>query len=75
MIIFSEDTEIARSILAMIASYLASLLEAGKSKCMACFIISLVGALSYSPRSAAVCLEVPSTFRVHQPELSGFISC
>ena len=35
MMIFSEDTEIARSILAMIASYSASLLEAGKSKRMA----------------------------------------
>ena len=30
MMIFSEDTEIVRSIPAMIASYLASLLEAGK---------------------------------------------
>ena len=39
MMIFSKDTEIARSIPAMIASYSASLLEAGKSKCIACSII------------------------------------
>ena len=34
MMIFSEDTKIARSIPAMITSYSASLLEAGKSKRM-----------------------------------------
>ena len=66
MMIFYEDTEIVRSILAMIASHLALLLKAGKSKCMACSIISPVGALSCSPSSAFVCHEVPSTFRVHQ---------
>ena len=75
MMIFSEDTEIARSIPTIIASYSASLLEAGKSKCMACFIISPVGALSYSPSPAPVCREAPSTFRVHQLELSDFVSC
>ena len=42
MIIFFEDTEIARSILAMIASYSTSLFEVGKSKRMVCSIISLV---------------------------------
>ena len=43
MMIFSEDTEIARSSSAIIALYLASLLEAGKSKRMACSIISWSG--------------------------------
>ena len=75
MIIFSEDTEIVRSIPAMIASYSASLLEAGKSKRMACFIISSVGALICSPSPAPAYSEVPSTFRVHQRELSDFVSC
>ena len=74
MIIFSEDTEIARSISAMISSYSASLLEAGKSKCMACSIIYLVEALSCSPSSALIFREAPSTFRVHQSELSSSIS-
>ena len=74
MMIFSEDTEIARSILAMIASYPASLLEAGKSKHMACYIISSVGALSCNPNLDPVCCKAPSTFRVHHPKLSGFIS-
>ena len=55
MMIFSEDTEIARSIQTMIASYSASLLEAGKSKRMACSIISSIGALICSPSSASVC--------------------
>ena len=75
MIIFYEDMEITRSISTMIASYLASLLEAGKSKRMACSIISLVRALSSSLKPAPVYREVPSTFRVHLPELSGSISC
>ena len=70
MIIFSEDMEIARSIPAMIASYSASLLEARKSKRMACSIISLVGALSCSPNLTLLYHEAPSTFRVHQLELS-----
>ena len=75
MIIFSEDTKIARSILALIALYSSSLLEEGKSKRMACSIISPVEALSCSPSPAPVCREEPSIFGVHQPELSGFISC
>ena len=75
MIIFSEDTEIARSILAMITLYSASLLEARKSKRMIYSIISLVGALSCSPSPSPNCREVPSTFRVHQPKLFGSISC
>ena len=74
MMIFSEDTEIARSILAMIASYSTSLLEAGKYKCMAYTIISPVEALSYSPISAPICREASSTFKVHLPEQSSFVS-
>ena len=54
-----------RSIPAMIASYSASLLEAGKSKHMVCSIISSVEALSYSPSPAPVYRKAPSTFRVH----------
>ena len=46
MMIFFEDTEIARSIPARIASYSASLFDEGKSNCIACFILSPVGALS-----------------------------
>ena len=75
MIIFLKDTEIARSIPAMIASYSTSLLEEGKSKRMACSIISPVGALSSNPRPAPVFHEAPSTFRAHQLELYGSISC
>ena len=74
MMIFSEDTEIARSSPAMIASYSTSLFEAGKFKRMAYYITSPIGALSCSPRSAPVCLEAPSTFRVHQPDPSDSIS-
>ena len=75
MIIFSEDKEILMSILAMMASYSASLLEEGKSKCMACSIISLVEALSCSPRPSPVFREAPSTFRVHQLDSSSSVSC
>ena len=75
MMIFSKDTKIGRSSLAIIASYSASLLEVGKSKRMACSIISPVGASSCSPSPAPVYREAPSTFRVHQPELSDFVSC
>ena len=66
MMIFSEDTEIARSILARNASYSALLLEAGKFRLMTCSIISPVGALSCSPNPAPVSREAPSTFRTHQ---------
>ena len=65
MIIFSKDTEIERSITAMMASYSASLLEVEKSKRMACSIISLVEALSYSLKLASVYRKEPSTFKVH----------
>ena len=40
MMIFSEDTEIAKSIPARIASYFVSLLYAGKPNRMACSILS-----------------------------------
>ena len=46
MMSFYEDTDFARSILARIASYSISLLDAGKPTRMACSILSLVGALS-----------------------------
>ena len=75
MMIFFEDTETARSSPAMITSYSASLLEARKFKCMACSMTSPVGALSCSRRPASVYREALSTFRVHQPVLSGSISC
>ena len=75
MMIFSENTEIERLSPAMIASYSASLLEAGKFKRMTRSMTSSVGALSYSPRPAPIFHEAPSTFRVHQPELSGSSSC
>ena len=75
MMIFFEDTEISRSSPFMIASYLFLLLEVGKFKRMSCSMTSPVGALSCSPKSALVCREVPSTFKVHQSELSGSIAC
>ena len=75
MMSFSEDTEIARSTPTMIVSYSASLLEARKSKFMAYYIISPIKPLSCSPSPAPFCHEAPSTFRVHQLEPSGSISC
>ena len=54
MIIISEDTEIVRSIPARIALYSASLLEAGKSYCRACSVLSPVGNLSCRPTPALV---------------------
>ena len=65
MMIFSKDTEVARSILAKIASYSASLLDAGKSDRIAYSILSSVGALSCKPTLAPVCQEAPSTLRIH----------
>ena len=53
----------------------SSLLEEGKSKRMACSIISPVGASSCSPSQALVCREVASTFRINQSDLSDFVSC
>ena len=74
MMIFSEDTEITRSSPTIIALYSASLLEAGKSKHMAYFIISPVGDLSCNPNLDPVYRKATSTFRVHQLELSDFVS-
>ena len=75
MMIFLEDMEITRSSPDMIASYSASLLKEKKFICMACSLASPVEDLSCSPRMTPVCREASSTFRVHQLELSGFISC
>ena len=49
MMIFFEDTNAARSIQARIASYSVSLLDAEKSKRMACSIFSPIRALSCKP--------------------------
>ena len=54
MMIFLEDTEVTRSIPARIASYFASLLDAGKYNCIASFILSPAGALSCKPTLAPV---------------------
>ena len=69
MMIFYEDTEIARSIPTKIASYSASLLEAGKSNYIACSILSPVGALSCKPTPTPICQEASSTLRIHQSVL------
>ena len=74
MMILSEDTDVARSISVRIASYSGSLLDMGKSSCMACSILSLVGALSCKPTPAPVCRETLSTLRIHQPALPEFAS-
>ena len=65
MMIFSEDTNVARSISAMIATYSVSLLEAGKSSRMACSILSPIRALSCQPTPAPICQEALSTLRIH----------
>ena len=75
MMIFSKDTDVARSISASIASYSVSILDVGKSSCMACSILSPIGALSCKPHPAPVCQEVSSTLRIHQPVLLGSTSC
>ena len=75
MMFFSEDTKITRSTLARIASYSASLLDAGKSNRIACYILSPVGALSYKPTPDLIYRETPSTLRIHQLTLPGFASC
>ena len=75
MMIFSKDMDIVRLIPTMIALYLASLLEAGKSRHMACSIISPVGDLSCSPRLALVCPEAPSTFSCLYEKVDGTQLC
>ena len=69
MMIFSEDTEIARSIPTRIASYSTLFLDVGKSNRITYSIISLVGALSCKPTPAPVCWEAPSILRIHQSTL------
>ena len=66
---------IARSIPARIASYSTSLLNVRKSNCIACSILSPVGALSCKPTPFPVCQEVPSTLRIHQSVLPRSESC
>ena len=65
MMIFSEDTDVVRSISARIASYSVSLLETGKSSRMECSILYLVGALSCKPTLAPVFQEVSFILRIH----------
>ena len=74
MMIFSEDTDIARSIPVRIASYSASLLDGGKSNCITCSILSSIGALSCKPTSAPLYREAPSTLRIHQSALPKLAS-
>ena len=75
MMIFSEDTKIARSIPARIALHSTSLLDAGKPNYIACSILSTVGALRCKPTLTLVCREAPSTPRIHQSTLPGSTSC
>ena len=49
MMSFSKDTDFARSIPARISAYSVSLLDAGKPSLIACYILSLIGALSCNP--------------------------
>ena len=65
MMIFFEDTDFERLILARIASYSVSLLDAGKSSRMPCSIFSPVGALSCKPTPALVWREEPSSLRIN----------
>ena len=65
MMIFSEDTDVARSILDRITSYLVPLLDLKKSSRMAYYILSLVRALSCKPIPVPVCREASSTLRIH----------
>ena len=65
MMIFFEDTEIARSMPVRITSYSASLLDAGKSNHIVISISSPVGALSYKPIPTLIYREAPSTLRIH----------
>ena len=63
MMIFLEDTDVARSIPTRIDSYLVSLLE---SSLMTYSILSYVGDLSCKPTPAPACREALSTLRIHQ---------
>ena len=69
MMIFSEDTEIMRSIPARISSYSTSLLDTRKFNRIVCSILSPVGALSCKPTLAPVCWEASSTLRIYHSAL------
>ena len=75
MMIFSKDTKLARFIWARIASYSASLLDAGKSNHIACSILSPIGALSCKLTLAPICREATPTLRIHQSTLPESTSC
>ena len=75
MMIFSEDTEIARSIPARIASYSTSLLDAKKYNRIVYSIISPIGALSCRPTPVPIFQEAPSALRIHESALLGSVSC
>ena len=75
MMIFYEDMEIVRSIPVRIASYSASLLDAGKFNRIDCSILSSVGGLSCKPTSTPIYWDAPSTLSIHQSELPGSTSC
>ena len=74
MMIFSKDTDVARSIPTSIASYSVLILDVGKSSRMACSILSPICALGCKPTPAPVCRKVSSTLRIHQPVLPGSTS-
>ena len=65
MMIFSEDTEVTRSIPAIIASYSASLWDMGKYNRIAYSILSPVRALSCKTTPTPICRKTPSTLRIH----------
>ena len=69
MMIFSEDTEIARSIPTRISPHSTSLLDIGKFNHIVCS--TPVEALRCKPTPALVCREAPSTLRIHQSALPG----
>ena len=66
MMSFSGDTYFARSIPTIIASYSVSLLNVGKSSCMACYIFPPVRDLSCKLTPTPVWRETPSTLKIHQ---------
>ena len=65
MMIFSEDMKIARSIPARITSYSTSLLDAGKSNCIACSILFPIWVISCKPIPTLVYQEASFTLRIH----------
>ena len=67
----SVDNAAASSIPVRMASYSDSLFEVLKPNRIACLILSLLGDFSYRPMPTPVCLDAPSTLRVHQFKLSG----